>query len=249
MDRSNKKLKGFTLLELITVIAIIAVMAAILVPSVSSYIVSNKIRTANTQAQQIFMAAQEYLVTEQINGTKPSELSGSDTAKLSWIVVRTDNAVDSDSFDRSNKTVVVGYDNINDSSSDPNLNFIEKDITTASGTKTAYPMADGIESRLEPGFEGSWMVAFYPKTFTVAYAVYNNNYEPTDSTVAVINIGANGGVIDSASVDDRLYKSEFTMGSGGSTWEAQESDFLHPNPGVAPHQYTGQFPIPGPNIS
>ena len=75
MNKSRRKLKGFTLLELIVVVAIIAVMAAILVPSVMDYIRSNKIRSANEQAQQIFMAAQDYLVTEQARGVKAADIT------------------------------------------------------------------------------------------------------------------------------------------------------------------------------
>lgn len=54
----NKKLKGFTLTELIVVIAIIGVLIAVLVPSYMSWIANSKVRKQNNNARVIFNAAQ-----------------------------------------------------------------------------------------------------------------------------------------------------------------------------------------------
>ncbi|MBO6309515.1 MAG: type II secretion system protein [Oribacterium sp.] len=50
----NSTVKGFTLIELIVVIAIIGVLAAILVPSMIGYIGDSKLATANSNAKLAF---------------------------------------------------------------------------------------------------------------------------------------------------------------------------------------------------
>ena len=70
-----KKKKGFTLIELMAVIAIIAILAAVLVPTVSGYITRSKKTAIITQVRNVVTAIETHNATavgdNAIDLTKP----------------------------------------------------------------------------------------------------------------------------------------------------------------------------------
>ena len=81
----NLKTKGFTLVELIVVIAIIGVPAAVLVPAMLGYMRDSKISQANQNAHAVYTAAQaavtKYCTANGTKNTKSVPFGASVTTK------------------------------------------------------------------------------------------------------------------------------------------------------------------------
>lgn len=64
----KKSQKGFTLVELVVVIAIIGVLAAILVPSMLNYVKKSRLKTANSNAKTAYNALAENFADAETQG-------------------------------------------------------------------------------------------------------------------------------------------------------------------------------------
>ena len=69
------KRHGFTLIELIVVIAIIGILAAILVPAMLGYVRKSKITTANSAAKSVYNALNISLVEMESYDLPPQKLN------------------------------------------------------------------------------------------------------------------------------------------------------------------------------
>lgn len=82
-NRKVLRVKGFTLIEMIVVIAIIGILAGILAPTMSTYYRKSRIKTANGNAKMVYNAAQtaaQNFIAMDRNSTTPSSLKGTTDA-------------------------------------------------------------------------------------------------------------------------------------------------------------------------
>ncbi len=72
----NKKLNGFTLVEMIVVVAVIGVLAAILVPSMLGYVNKSRVSSVNSNAKTLSNVASAAVVELAVEGVAlPSDTS------------------------------------------------------------------------------------------------------------------------------------------------------------------------------
>lgn len=198
-SRRPKKLSGFTLLELIIVIAIIAILAAIAVPSTTSMIQHSKINSANTNAEEIYTATQNFVTDAQIKNKKLYNKGTGSNDGVFPVNMPSDYKI-------------IFY-----------LTFDGPTITYSS-TSTSTAQEDGVINGLKKYLgegaigggktQGFAAVQVDAQTYTVDWVLFSEQDD------------AKAGVVATATQKVR-YTMSFNDGTAGSTYVCQEYDIGH----------------------
>lgn len=152
----GKKLRGFTIIELLVVITIITVLCAIGVPAALTWVRDAKLKDANEEARLVYSAVQDYLTELEI---KNIEIKKTGSTRTEMIMYSASNSgmtlpsIDGE-LKNQNKATYGGFNSGADVN--PAVQAKIKDFSGALGED----------------FAGGWAVKFNMNTYTVLEAYW-----------------------------------------------------------------------------
>lgn len=159
----ERKLKGFTIIELMVVIAILAVLSSIGVPAALTWIRDAKIRDANEEARLLYSAVQDYLTELEIKNIDVKENSGSPDEMIMYSCSTDDNLPNPISGASRNTIAEYGA-------------FYSGASVNAALKGSGIDLSDALGTE----FQGVWAVKFNMNTYTVIEAYWTPYIEGSD---------------------------------------------------------------------
>ena len=125
----SKKKKGFTLIELMAVIAIIAILAAVLVPTVNGYINRSKKTAIITECRTVMNAIETYnaVTSSPINTASDTEISEATTGEGVLVPLVTEGLIERDKITHIQNATIANVKTINDNTNKDIINKIVLD--------------------------------------------------------------------------------------------------------------------------
>lgn len=124
----NKKKKGFTLIELMAVIAIVAILAAVLVPTVNGYINRSKKTAIITECRTVMNAIETYNAVSaapiKTDSTATEKISVATTTGGKLMPLVTEGLIETTKITHIGKATIEEVKKINDNTSKDIINKI-----------------------------------------------------------------------------------------------------------------------------
>lgn len=227
--RRPRTLKAFTLLEMIVVMAIIGILASIIVPSTVDQIRTSRIESANTRAEEIYRAVQNYCTDRQIKRAPLVQKTGSTDTPAFPLTAATKNKVGITFTVNSATSWEIKPYGASALSDATVMQKCVKGISNYLGTTT-------MESLVGTAF----FVYFDTDTYTVDYVLY---CDQDDKSTTAVNESAT--FVNGVASGGAMYTQVFGKPpSGGKSQEYDTNQYLEGKStatNVAP--YVGQYPI------
>lgn len=178
MKKLNKhRSKGFTLVELIVVMAILIVLASIMSLVISGFVRDSKLETTNDKAKQMYSTVQDMVVQMEIENDQetlnPAFFGGSSMSELKYVKLKF--SMNAGQITSSGFSILASYKSGAGSVLSAPVSY---DASSTGDKKTAYNKVEKyITDSIASDFTGSCVVYIDYEDFTVDEVVYTGEID------------------------------------------------------------------------